>query len=71
MFLLVKGVNRIMRKEEQKPAVPPAPPREVVLLEEIRDLVKGALTATLCAEPGWRGHDTARRPAINTQLIAD
>jgi large conductance mechanosensitive channel len=40
VFLLVKGVNRMMRKEEQRPAAPPAPPREVVLLEEIRDLLK-------------------------------
>jgi large conductance mechanosensitive channel len=34
VFLLVKQVNRFMRKPEAKPA---APPRSEVLLEEIRD----------------------------------
>jgi large conductance mechanosensitive channel len=37
VFLLVKQVNRFMRKPEAKPA---APPRSEVLLEEIRDAIK-------------------------------
>jgi large conductance mechanosensitive channel len=37
IFLLVKLVNRLRRKEEAQPA---APPRQEVLLEEIRDLLK-------------------------------
>ena len=40
VFLLVRGVNRVMerfRKEEE--ARPAAPPRQEVLLEEIRDLL--------------------------------
>jgi large conductance mechanosensitive channel len=37
IFLVVKLINRLKR-EEQKPA--PAKPREEVLLEEIRDLLK-------------------------------
>jgi large conductance mechanosensitive channel len=37
IFLLVKLINRLRRKEEAKPA---APPRQEVLLEEIRDLLK-------------------------------
>lgn len=36
VFLLVKNVNRFMRKE----AAPKAPPEEVALLREIRDLLK-------------------------------
>jgi large conductance mechanosensitive channel len=37
VFLLVKLINRLKRQEE---AAPPAPPRQEVLLEEIRDLLK-------------------------------
>ncbi|MBA5779136.1 large conductance mechanosensitive channel protein MscL [Stappia sp. F7233] len=40
LFIVVKMVNRLRRKEEEKPAEPTAPPREEVLLEEIRDLLK-------------------------------
>ena len=42
IFLVVKLINRLKR-EEEKPATlaaPPAPPRQEVLLEEIRDLLK-------------------------------
>ncbi len=39
IFLLVKLINRLKR-EEVKPAEPKAPPRQEVLLEEIRDLLK-------------------------------
>jgi len=38
IFLAVKAINRMRRKEP--PAAPAAPPREQVLLEEIRDLLK-------------------------------
>ena len=37
IFILIKQVNRFHRKEEAKPA---PPPRQEVLLEEIRDLLK-------------------------------
>ena len=41
LFLLVKGMNSLKRKQEEAPAEAPPPPREVQLLEEIRDaLVK-------------------------------
>ena len=40
VFLLVKAINRMRREEEAKPAEPPAPPEEVVLLREIRDSLK-------------------------------
>ncbi len=41
IFLVVKGINR-MKREEAKPAAPAAPPRQELLLEEIRDLLKKA-----------------------------
>ena len=37
IFLMVKAINRISRKPEAAPAAPPA---DVVLLTEIRDLLK-------------------------------
>ncbi|MCB0489969.1 MAG: large-conductance mechanosensitive channel protein MscL [Cyclobacteriaceae bacterium] len=40
LFLLVKGINRMKKKEEEKPAEPAAPPADIVLLTEIRDLLK-------------------------------
>lgn len=40
VFFVVRGFNRMRRKQEEKPAEAPAPPRQEVLLEEIRDLLK-------------------------------
>ena len=44
VFLLIKGVNALAtarkKKEEEKPATPPAPPADIQLLTEIRDLLK-------------------------------
>lgn len=40
IFLVVKGVNALKRKEETAPKVPPAPTKQEVLLAEIRDLLK-------------------------------
>jgi large conductance mechanosensitive channel len=41
VFLLVKLINRLKREEEKAaPVVVPAAPRQEVLLEEIRDLLK-------------------------------
>ncbi|PWK77337.1 large conductance mechanosensitive channel [Mucilaginibacter oryzae] len=39
VFLLVKGINSLKKKEEETPAAPPAPTKEEVLLTEIRDLL--------------------------------
>ena len=38
MFLVVKGVNKMKKAEEAGP--PPPPPADIVLLEQIRDLLK-------------------------------
>ena len=39
LFIIVKGINSMKREEEAAPAEPPAPPKNEVLLEEIRDLL--------------------------------
>ena len=40
IFMLIKGINSLKRKEEEKPAEPPKPSAEEVLLTEIRDALK-------------------------------
>lgn len=40
IFMVVKGMNSMKKKEEEKPAEPPKPSDEVVLLTEIRDALK-------------------------------
>ncbi len=39
IFLVVKGVNSLKRKEAEAPAAPPAPTTDQQLLMEIRDLL--------------------------------
>ena len=43
VFMMVKVMNKLLKKEEAKPApapAPPAPSKEEVLLTEIRDILK-------------------------------
>ena len=40
IFMAVKIINRLKRREPAAAPPPPAPPRQEVLLEEIRDLLK-------------------------------
>ncbi|MFI4948818.1 MAG: large-conductance mechanosensitive channel protein MscL [Alphaproteobacteria bacterium] len=40
IFILVKQINRLKHEEPSAPAPPPEPPRQEVLLAEIRDLLK-------------------------------
>lgn len=40
IFMVIKTMNSLKKKQEEAPVVPPAPPREEVLLTEIRDLLK-------------------------------
>jgi large conductance mechanosensitive channel len=43
IFMMVKGMNALKKKEDDKqatPAPPPAPSKEELLLSEIRDLLK-------------------------------
>ncbi len=40
IFMAVKMMNKLRHHEEVKPAAPPAPTKEEVLLTEIRDILK-------------------------------
>jgi len=40
IFLMIKTINRLKKKEENKPAPPPKPSDEVLLLTQIRDLLQ-------------------------------
>ncbi len=40
VFLLVKGMNTLKKKAEEAPEAPVEPPRQELLLEEIRDALK-------------------------------
>lgn len=40
IFLTIKGINRLKRKEEEKKEASLEPSREVALLEEIRDAIR-------------------------------
>ena len=39
IFIAIKGINTLKRKEEEAPKAPPEPSRQEVLLGEIRDLL--------------------------------
>lgn len=40
IFIVIKAINSMKKKEEEKPSTPPEPPADVKLLTEIRDLLK-------------------------------
>ena len=40
IFVLVKGMNQLRRQQAEQPAEPPEAPRQEVLLQEIRDILK-------------------------------
>jgi large conductance mechanosensitive channel len=40
IFVAVKAINRLQRKQEEAPAAPPPTPEDIVLLREIRDALK-------------------------------
>ncbi|NQW51875.1 MAG: large conductance mechanosensitive channel protein MscL [Rhodospirillales bacterium] len=40
LFLVIKGMNRVIKQEESAPAPPAPPTKEQELLTEIRDLLK-------------------------------
>jgi large conductance mechanosensitive channel len=39
LFLAVRAINQLQRREAEKPAEPPAPTKQEVLLTEIRDIL--------------------------------
>lgn len=40
IFIAIKAINSLKKKEEEAPKAPPKPPAQEVLLSEIRDLLK-------------------------------
>lgn len=40
IFMVIKAINSAKKKEEEKPAEPPKPSEEVMLLKDIRDALK-------------------------------
>lgn len=40
IFMMVKAIMKLKRKEEEAPAAPPEPTKEEVLLQEIRDAIR-------------------------------
>ena len=40
IFMVIRGMNKMKKKEEEKPAAPPKPTKDQELLSEIRDLLK-------------------------------
>jgi len=42
LFIVIRLINQLKRRDEAAPVVPPKPTREVELLTEIRDLLKKA-----------------------------
>ena len=40
IFVVVKGINSLRRKEAEAPSAPPAPTRAEALLEDIRDAIR-------------------------------
>ena len=40
VFLFVKGINKMRKKNEEAPQAPPEPTKEELLLTEIRDILK-------------------------------
>ncbi len=40
IFMAIKAINHLKRKEAEAPSAPPAPSKEELLLSEIRDLLK-------------------------------
>jgi large conductance mechanosensitive channel len=40
IFMVIKGMNALKRKQEEAPAVPLAPPVQEMLLREIRDILR-------------------------------
>jgi large conductance mechanosensitive channel len=40
LFVLIKAYNRFLARQDETPAAPPAPPEDIKLLAEIRDLLR-------------------------------
>jgi large conductance mechanosensitive channel len=53
IFMLVKAINRLMHREKDKPAEPPAPTTQEKLLMEIRDELRARREAGAALPPNF------------------
>jgi large conductance mechanosensitive channel len=58
IFLVVQAVNRLKRKEALKPQEPAAQPPELIVLAEIRDLLKANVSVRSSDSTGTRRSPT-------------
>ena len=63
LFFVIKGMNRMMRKEAVKPSVPPAPTKDQELLTEIRDLLGGRSLDASRMQPSGAANATSTASA--------
>ena len=59
VFILVKNVNKMKRKEEEAPSIPAKPSEDIVLLSEIRD----ALVKPTAAKKSTAKKKAIKKPA--------
>ena len=74
LFMMVRTYNRFRRKQEEAPAKPPAPPRQEVLLEEIRDALRSpancsAVSANRKGEPRLPSFHGSGVPTLKTPFV--
>ena len=65
LFMMVRTYNRFRRKQEEAPAEPPAPPRQEVLLEEIRDAPLSVRRTASFQSAILRSRRSASQPGSN------
>ena len=73
LFLVVKGINRLKKKEPAAPAAPPAPTKEEVLLTEIRDALRGktkSMPMAAAKAPSVTAKTAAKKPAAKAATAA-
>lgn len=64
LFLVVKGINRVRKKEAAAPAAaPPAPTKEELLLTEIRDALRGTKTMPMAVKKAAAKKAPAKKAA--------
>ena len=66
LFLVIKGINSLKKKESAAPAAPPAPTKEEVLLTEIRDALRGktkSMPMAAVKAPSVTAKPAAKKPA--------
>ena len=67
LFMVIRAMNQLKRKDEAAPAAPPKPTREEELLTEIRDLLKKSLTWPRRTSARSRSSPKTARPGSTTR----